>query len=549
MSDLKTTILEIFNSRNLCELEPKNIPHPHTMSGVKKASGIILNAIKANKRIAIIGDYDVDGVASICIMEAFFKAINFKNFIIKIPNRFIDGYGINTRMIDLYNADIFITVDNGISAFEVGKYCAKNNKILIITDHHKPMIENNNEILPKASVIINPNQKKCRFLQKDICGAVVAWYLCAGIKQNGIKKKMWDNDIIDLKTLTPFLSLAIISDIMPLTSLNRTLYKIGLKQINSAKNGIFAILRNEFGNKFSDSVKSIDSQNLSFSITPLLNSAGRIKNARLALKFLSHKNEKIALKLLESLKQTNAQRKHIQNETFIESQKKIIESKHFVFSFGNALNEGVVGIVAAKLADKFKKSAFCFCLKDNILKGSGRAKNNINLIASIQKCEKLLLHFGGHNAAVGLSLKYENLESFIDLLEKSLVFSQNLSKQSEILTNINDINEEILEILESYEPYGNGNEMLKFRSNVVISKATIIKESHQKLYFENTKITGILFFNTQNFLHQNMQITYHIKRDFYKKIQLNILKISPNNNAKCETLCCDSALSQLPSHP
>lgn len=531
MSDLHTKILEVFASRNLCELKyKKNIPLPYTMSGIKTASEIIIDAIKLNKKIAIIGDYDVDGVSSICIMEAFFKAINFRNFIIKIPNRFKDGYGVNVKMIEIYNADIFITVDNGITAFEVGEYCEKNNKILIITDHHKPMIKNNDEILPKADAIINPKQKKCNFLQKDICGAVVAWYLCGGIKQKGIESGLWDKNIIDLEILTPFLSLAIISDIMPLTSLNRKLYKMGLEQINTSKNDIFAILRDRFGNKFKDSTKKLDSQNLAFYVTPLLNSAGRVKNARLAFKFLSTKNDKMRLKLFEILEKTNHIRKQIQNETFLKSQINLVESNNFIFAYDKDLSEGVLGIVAAKLADKFNKSAFCFNLKDDVLKGSGRAKNNINLITSIQNTAGFLSHFGGHSGAVGLSLKLSDINDFLNALEKNIVFTPKTAESSEILINLEEINEEILEILESYEPYGNGNEMLVFHSkNVAIKKIEKIKEIHQKFYFKNTAkntiISGILFNNTDNFKNANIDIKYHIKRDFYKNIELNILEI------------------------
>lgn len=526
MSDLKTKILDIFTSRSLCEIEAKNIPHPYTMSGIKEASEILINAIINNQRVAIIGDYDVDGISSVCIMEAFFKAINFKNFIIKIPNRFKDGYGINVRMIELYNADIFITVDNGITAFEVGEYCEKNGKILIITDHHKPLIKDNDEILPKASVIINPNQRKCHFLQKDICGAVVAWYLCGGIKQKGVESKIFANSIIDLKTLTPFLSLAIISDIMPLTSLNRTLYKIGIKQINTAKNGVFKILRDELGNKFYDSARMLDSANLAFYVTPLLNSAGRIKNARLAFKFLSTKNKELVETLFEKLKDTNAKRKIIQNDTFLESQKHLVESSNFIFAYGKSLNEGVVGIVAAKLADKFNKSAFCFNLKDDILKGSGRAKNDINLIASLQHTAGFLSHFGGHSKAVGLSLKLSDINDFLNTLEKNIVFTQKLAESSEILINLEEINEEILKILESYEPYGNGNESLIFHSkNVEIKKIIKIKDSHQKFIF-NENLSGILFNNKEDFKNHKIDIKYRIERDFYHKIQLNILEIS-----------------------
>lgn len=525
MDSLKAKILRVFESRNLNELETKNIPHPSTMSGVIEASEIIVNAILENKRIAIIGDYDVDGVASSCIMEAFFKQIGYQNFIIKIPNRFKDGYGINVRMVQIYNADIFISVDNGISAFEVGEYCTREGKTFIITDHHKPLIKDGVEILPKATIIINPNQHKCNFLQKEVCGAVVAWYLCAGIKIESLKRGISHSKNIDLLDFTPFLSLAIISDIMPLTLLNRTLYKLGLKRINNDKDGIFALLREEFGIKIKDSmIKFIDSQILAFYIIPLLNSAGRMKNARLAFKFLSAKKNKTIKILLELLKSTNIERKCVTSEVFNESLDCVVVRENIVYSIG-VWNDGVIGIVASKLADRFDKSAFCFNLKDNELKGSGRARDGVNLISSLQCVSEFLLKFGGHSGAVGLSLKYDRLESFIDVLEKSLIFETKETQNSTIYANLNEINIEILEILESFEPYGNSNEILIFISNAVVKSAKIIKDSHQKIYFKDANLSAILFNNVTNFVGQNVRITYQIKRNFFDEVEAQILEI------------------------
>lgn len=525
MDSLKAKILTIFESRNLNELESKNIPHPSTMSGVAEASEIITSAIASNKRIAIIGDYDVDGIASSCIMEAFFKQIGYQNFIIKIPNRFKDGYGISTRMVRIYDADIFISVDNGITAFEVGEYCESAGKTLIITDHHKPLIENGAEILPKARIIINPNQRKCNFLQKEVCGAVVAWYLCAGIKIECEKRGISRAKCVNMVDFTPFLALAIISDIMPLTLLNRTLYKLGLKRINADKEGVFAFLREEFGERFKDSaVRFIDSQSLAFYITPILNSAGRVKNARLAFKFLSTKNLKNARILLYKLKATNECRKRVTSKVFSQSMECAIVRENVAYAVG-AWNEGVIGIVAAKLAERFNKSAFCFNLKDGALKGSGRAVGGVNLIATIQESAEWLTHFGGHSGAVGLSLKYEDLENFMDLFEKSLIFCESGAESSAIEANLNEINMEILEILEAFEPYGNANKMIEFRSNALVVSAKTIKDAHQKLQFQGTKISGILFNNTQDFIGQSVRITYHIKRDFFNAIGIQIRQI------------------------
>lgn len=550
---LKDRILSIFESRNLSELQSKNIPTPSTMSGIAEASEIIVSAILANKKMVIVGDYDVDGISSSCIMDGFLKALGYHNFIIKIPNRFKDGYGINTQMVALYDADIFITVDNGISAFEAADSCIKLGKTLIITDHHKPLIIKSNElsllnlpnfrtnpidskhieVLPNAKIVINPNQSTCHFLQKEVCGAVVAWYLCAGIKTECIKRGIVCAKSVDLLSFTPFLSLAIISDIMPLNSLNRTLYKLGLKRINAEKIGVFAILREEFGVRFSNQntkdkndkiIKIIDSQCLAFYITPLLNSAGRVKSADLAFDFLTTKNHKAALDLLKDLKETNNERKYLTNEAFTQSLNCLVERDKIAYAVGT-WNDGVIGIVAAKIADKCQKSAFCFNLKNGELRGSGRARDGANLIASLQKCSTHLLNFGGHSGAVGLTLKHENLESFIDLLESSLIFNEQIAKSITLQANLNEINMEILEILESYEPYGNANAMIALESIAIVQSSKNIKDLHQKLHFKGSAITAMLFNNIEPFVGQKVRIIYHIKRDFFHQIEANIVEI------------------------
>ena len=187
-----------------------------------------------------------------------------------------------------------------------------------------------------------------------------------------------------------------------------------------------------------------------------------------------------------------------------------------------AWNEGVIGIVAARLAERFNKSAFCFNLKDGALKGSGRAVGGVNLIATIQQSAGFLSHFGGHSGAVGLSLKYEYLEKFIDSLKDSLIFCEKIAESSAIEANLNEINMEIVEILERFEPYGNANKMIEFCSNALVVGAKMIKDSHQKLQFKGANLRAILFNNTQDFVGQSVRITYHIKRDFFGEVGICI---------------------------
>lgn len=522
-------IIDTFNKRNLNEIATKNLPKPETMLGIKEASSIIAYAIKNNKKIGIVGDYDVDGVSSSCIINLFFKKINFYNYELKIPNRFKDGYGINENIIDSINAELYITLDNGISAFEVAEHCKERNKILIITDHHKPRVENDIDFLPNAKVIVNPSQKKCKFMQKEVCGAVVAWYLCAGIKTElGLNN-------IKMQDFSPFLSLAIISDVMPLISINRTLFKMGIKMINNSvidySLPAFALLKEKFGTLDSNSnTKKIDSQSIGFYIAPLLNSAGRLEDASLAYNFLLQEDKNKASLLFNELSVINEKRKKIQNDVFLEARKNIktttADSK-FLLSYKEDWNEGVLGIVASKLADEFAKSAFCLKLDNGILKGSGRSYGDVNLIESISSCSSLLLGFGGHSGAVGLSLELKNLEKFMETLEQNIVLDSKTKIDSTSLQiSLNAININLLELLESYEPYGNANEIISFQSNnIKVLDSRIIGNNHQILMFKNN-VEAILFNDTKEYKNSIVDIKFMIQKNKYAgTLQLMILNI------------------------
>ncbi len=517
MSVLKQ-VTDILKNRNLDTFEKINqIPSFNTLLGVDKASKIIQEAILNNKKIAIVGDYDVDGVSSTCIMSLFFKDLGYRNVVFKIPNRFIDGYGININIIKELDADLYITVDNGINAFEVAEFCNKNNKILIISDHHKPLVVDGKEKLPNADAIINPNQESCNFIQKDICGAVVAFYLCGGIK-NIL------NANIKLDKYTPFLTLAIIADMMPLTSLNRALFKYGINHIKNSKIPAFKVLKNIYGD--------INAQNIGFNIAPTINSAGRLEDANFALDFFKEENITKADMLFRQLMDINTKRKYIQNEIIKKALKKYKLGKNFIISYGEEWHEGVLGIVASRLSEEFNMSAFCFSLKDGILKGSGRSKGGINMVYSIQQCKELLISFGGHSGAVGLSLEFINLDKFINKLDNSYIQDSQAMENEIIYINLIDINDELLELLESYEPYGIGNKQIEFQSNdinVINSTPIGNNKEHQKLQLQQQRITknGIIFNNDDNLVNKNIDIKFTIQKNkLNNEIQLLINNIN-----------------------
>ena len=494
----KEKIKTILSSR-IQEISSMQIPHFSLLNDIEKSAKRIVKAIKNNEKIVIVGDYDVDGVASSAVMYLFLKKI-YNNFEIVIPNRFIHGYGLTPDILNEIEADLIITVDNGISSFEAAEICKKRGIDLIITDHHTPKIREEKEgsreevssselkvpsfkltqhsklntqnyCLPYAYAVINPKTSP-QFPFKEICGAEVAWYLCAAIKS-----EMKLN--IDLREFLDILALAVIADVMPLNNLNRTLVNMGLKRINGAKRTFSRVLKRYFN--------KIKSDDIAFNIAPRLNAAGRMNSARIAFEFLISDSEEEALKLYLELDRLNNLRKETENEILNSLE---IKDDDFILVKGN-FHEGVIGIIASRLVHKYNRPAVVFSEKEN-LKGSGRSLGNIDIFSLIGECEDLLEGFGGHKMACGLSIKKDNFE----ILQKRLNEKIKKYNKSDFFIedfvlgelDFSEIDLELIDILNDYEPYGQGNPKPKFITKAKIENVRNLKDNHYKLILSQDDI-------------------------------------------------------------
>jgi len=503
----KSKLFEILSARHLNNPYSKlaDIPSPDNFKDILIASKRIKQAILNNETITIVGDYDVDGVVSTTIMLDFFKTINVKvNHI--IPNRFEHGYGLSTKIVDLIDEGLVITVDNGISAYEASVKLKEKNIDLIITDHHTV-----GDKLPLALAIVNPKQKDCNFEFKDICGAQVAWYLCAAIK-----KEM--NLDVNMGNFLDLLSVAIIADIMPMTTLNYTMVKQGLKKIKSSSREAFKIL-NEVMAK-----ESLVSDDIGFFIAPKLNSAGRMDDASIALEFLLSDNSYSANETLSLLDELNNYRKTLQEEISKKADFKTNKEDKAVVVWGESWHEGVIGIVASKLSNSHKKPAFIFSIHNGIAKGSARANSNINLYELITKASHLLLGYGGHKNAAGLSLKEENLEEFKNIINTELK-NQNEELHIDPITlgelDVSSVDLEFISIIEQFEPYGLENHRPIFK----ITNASLIKydligrdKNHLKLTLNSDGyIFEALKFNDSNKdISSNLNIIVSVSKNEFR---------------------------------
>ena len=515
----KQKLYELLSSR--FEGEDKKlsqIPNPALLYDSKKSAKKIADAIRQNKKITLVGDYDVDGVSSTAIMVDFFRQIPYPLDAI-IPNRFRDGYGVSPTVLERIDADLIITVDNGISALEAASICRERNIDLIITDHHTP-----GDSLPDAYSIVDPKLSNCEYPFKEICGAQVAWLLLALVK-----KEL--SLAIDMKQFLDILAIAIIADIMPLIDINRTLVKEGLKVLINSNRPASIIIR-DFLNK-----SVITSEDIAFQIAPRINSAGRLEDASIALEFFTSEDTHQAHKQFELLGKLNDLRKETEAEATKEAMIDADPDADVIIVAKENWHEGVVGIVAARLVDKFGKPAIVLSCENGIAKGSARSIGEVSIYELIKDNEQLLTKFGGHKMAAGLGLREENIGAFRDAINKSAsTIDPNDFIPKDKVTGIlssDDIDFELLNLLENFEPYGEENQRpsFLFKDAEIVSIKTMGKDkSHCKItvkqYPHDRKTLELILFKQVLKMPANKKIScsYTItKNEFNGKTSLQLL--------------------------
>jgi len=502
-------------------LSLKNLPHPSTFKDMERATKRIVEAIYKNEKIMLIGDYDVDGVTSTALMKMFFNEIGVELDWI-IPNRFKDGYGLSPNLIPRVEGyDLVITVDNGISAVYASKLCKERGIDLIITDHHiVPSVP------PQAYAIIDQKQKDCKFPYKEVCGAQIAWYLIASL--NGALKAK-----IDTKAYLTLVSIAIIADMMPLQHINRAMVTAGLKLLNdSTLPAIRAFLE-----KLDKT--TLNSDDIGFQIAPILNSSGRMDDAKWSVEFLLSSNIYDARIRLERLIDFNTLRKKTEQQITDEAMVKANTQDNVLVIAGESWHEGVVGIVAARVGRNFEKPTIILTQnQQGELKGSGRSFDSCNLFKITNLSKSLLKKFGGHESAIGLSLELNNFEKFKHEINKNYAL-ENYTKTSidpDILglLSFKEISYSLVNNLKNYEPYGQGNPHPKFfTSNVIIQDVVEMgkDKEHRRFTFLHNQIIhiGVLFKTKEKFyIGQKVNITYMINENHFNNritLQLMVEKI------------------------
>lgn len=495
----------------------KDLPHPYAFKDMDKAVERIVKAIRSKEKITIIGDYDVDGVVSTTMMKLFFDEIDYPIQWI-IPNRFEDGYGLSPSIVaKIKGCDLAVTVDNGISAIAAARMCKEEGIELIITDHHIV-----GEVLPDAYALVNQKQKDCTFPHHDICGAQIAWYLIAAIK-NALEIK------INMLSYMELAALAIIADVMPLLHINRAMVIAGLHSLSKSSRPFIRAFFEQTGKE------SLDTEEVGFFLAPLLNSAGRMDDASHAVDFLCSTNIYDARVRLERLQEFNGLRKETEETITSQALCQVEPSENIIVTWGEGWHEGVVGIVAARVARIHQKPTIVLsCDEEGTLKGSGRTYHGYDLFDIVNQCSGYLEKFGGHRAAVGLSLDRTNLSDFKEALQNAFLTqeTQRCDVDPDVVGEIDFslLNFDLLALMKQYEPYGEGNPKPKFISrDVTVNACSTMGKDQNHLRFilekKGVSMAAVKFKTVEQFeIGSLVNITYTISENNYKgNISLQLL--------------------------
>ena len=452
----KTDIERFFNIDNTLLYDP------FLMGGMEKAVKRIHSAILKKEKILIYGDYDADGVTSTAVLYKTLKMLG-ADFAYYIPNRFTEGYGLNNEAVieaKKRNFNLIVTVDTGITAIEEAKLAKDLDLCLIITDHHEPPQE-----LPDAFAIINPKKPDETYPYKYLAGVGVAFKLAHALLGR------IPNELLDLAAI------GTIADLVPLTDENRVIAALGLNRIRKTNNPGLKVMLEETGL----TGKELTSGHVGFIIAPRINASGRLDTAKNAVRLFITEDPQEAKQLVKQLDDINQERQNLV-ELITDEAVKIIETNNIdqdkVIVLANEnWNEGVIGIVASKISGKYYRPAIILNIdtETRIAKGSARSIEGYNIYRALALVDKILLNFGGHPMAAGLSIKEEDIPLLREKLNKladEWLTDDDLMpiEKIETVCNLNDINIELINQIEKMQPFGIGNPSPKF----LIEKAQVL---------------------------------------------------------------------------
>lgn len=504
---------DVASAKAFVYMESEMLMNPFKMKDMDRGIEGIRAAIARGERITVYGDYDVDGVTSVCTLYLYLKSLGAK-VDYYIPNRAGEGYGVSTPAIDSIKENgstLVITVDTGTTAVEEVEYAKSIGVNFIITDHHECRSD-----LPEALAVINPHRPDCEYPFKELAGVGVVFKLICAYEERVLGKSRIDAAKRIFSLYADLVAIGTIADVMPIKEENRIIVRYGLAMIEKTERiGLAALI--EAASAKNDAQRSaqrkkkvkITSGYIGYTIAPRINAAGRIKEASLAVELFLSNDRTRAREIAEELCQTNKERQAEENKIMQEAYQKIeqydIENDPVIVLDADNWHHGVIGIVASRITEKYTRPAILVSFEgnesetsspDDVGKGSGRSIKGMNLVDALCYCQEHLVKFGGHELAAGLSVTRGELDNFRRLINEYA--RKNLSEADMVQTveadcelDFSDVNLGLAKGIQLLEPYGVSNPIPGFvLRGVTVNDITGISEGkHTRLSLGNGRYT------------------------------------------------------------
>lgn len=550
---VSSIISQILMSRDLIDLDDarrylkpslSDLHNPFLMQDMNKAVDRLIRAIYRHEKVMIYGDYDADGITSVVVLLKFLQAIT-NSVAYYIPDRITEGYGLNIGAVDRMHAEgisLIVTVDCGISDHEQIAYAQSLGIDTIILDHHEL-----SDTLPHAVAAVNPNRKDCRFPFKQLAAVGIVFNFLIALRGDLRREGFWQNgQYPNLKEYLDLVALGTIGDIAPLVDENRILAKIGLDLMTEERRTGISALKRVAGIEH----QLIDSGKASYCLIPRINAAGRIASAREAVELLLSNNPVEADELARKLDGFNRRRQAMEKAIFNELVEQVgdpVDSEKLgplVFASPN-WHPGVIGIVASRIVDRYGRPAILISLKDGIGKGSGRSIADFNIYKGLKRCESLLLSYGGHRYAAGISIREEDIAAFTAILAQVMnEYSQEndftVFTKIDAQCSLTDINHDLISQFDQLAPFGSKNpEPVLCVRNVSITSPSIVGNNHLRMRVCSNGVSrNSIWFSNGQFMQElsaaTLDIVFTPQLNLWNgnaDIQLKMKDVAVQNNA------------------
>jgi len=513
------------------------IGNPFRMRGMNEAVDRLRRAIRAGEFIAVYGDFDADGVTATALLVQVLESLG-AHVQPYIPHRIDEGYGLNCdalQQLKEHGARVVVTVDCGIRSLDEVAFGKRLGLDIIVTDHHAP-----GDQAPDAFAVINPKQPQCPYPTKELSGVGVAFKLAQALLRVNARVPLKRIPLTE-DTLLDLVALGTVADLVPLTEENRALVKLGIERLRqSERPGLQALMR-----QAALKPEHLDAGNIAFVLAPRLNAAGRLEHALRAYDLLTTIYPDEAEALAQQLEETNRERQRLTTALTLKAREVVAasaESEPLLFVSDAEFLEGIVGLIASRLAEEFYRPAIAVHYGETESRGSARSINEFNIVAALDVCRDLLIRHGGHAMAAGFTVRNENLPALRERLREIAARTLSLSDLTPTLAvdaeaPLSEMTWTLYKSLEQLAPFGYGNREPTFVSrNVLVRDARVVGNEHLKLLLsDGLAVWDAIAFRQAAWMERlpaRVDVAYQLDARTWNgetRLQLNVKDIKAND--------------------